>query len=435
MRSYPHLGFDPAPGELSAVSSVLESLASAQTQMAECATRLLDAVKIADDSEWGGDAAEEFSDHGDDLPKALDTGSQSIVAVGNSLNTWAGQLAANQAKAEELEAKARKLTDRLDKAGRAVDDAAGARPTSVSHPDYQTAEQDFLAAVAAEARLREELDKVIQDAKRLQAKHDREASAAAEAIRGGPDDAFKPENDGFGVQLLDGISVVSGEVAKWSGTVAAVAAVVPGGQPLAAGLGTVAAGAGAVNTLAGLGQKAAGSSNAPTWGEIALGVVPAKAATSAVRGAVAAKNLRRGALDGAKKGIGENNFVKVADDLKAIRQHSRGTKSLRESLAHKASRDELAKGRELAGEQAGDLKNRELRELARERAEREAAVAALRSPFDGYETHQKITGGDGEVSGPAKLVREGAGFVADPSADRVEQILGTGIDEYVKRKG
>lgn len=432
MRSFPHLGFDPTPGELSAVGSVLESLASAHSQMAECTTRLLDAVRITDDSEWGGDAAEEFSDHGDDLPKALDTGSGSIAAVGNALNTWAGQMAANQAKAEELEDKARRLDRELDKAGRAVDDAAAARPANVSHPDYQAAERDFLAAVAAEARLREQLDKVIEDAKRLQAKHEREANAAAAAIRSGPDDAFKPENDGFGVQVLDGISVVSGEVAKWSGTVAAVAAVVPGGQPLAAGLGTVAAGAGAVNTLSGLGQKAVGSAHAPGWGEIALGVVPAKALTSTARGA--AKGVR-GAVDGARKGMAENNFVKTANDIQALRRHGQGTASLRESLAHKASRDELAKGRELAGDNAGELRNRDLRELARERAEREAAVTALGVPFDAYETHQTITGGDGKVSDRAKLVQQGAGFAADPSADRAEQIIATGIDEYIKRKG
>ncbi|MGA6164663.1 hypothetical protein [Amycolatopsis magusensis] len=395
MTTYPTLGFDPAPGDRFAVAGVLEAMAGAHNQMAECSKRLLEAVQITDDSEWGGDAAEEFSDHGDDLPKALSTGMSAVQAVGEALNTWIGQLVANQNKAQDLETRARAL---LSAAGGKVDD-----------------EQ--------EARLRAILDQ----AQRLQAKHEREANAAASAIRGGPGDAFEPENDGFGVQLLDGISVASGEVAKWSGTVAAVAAVVPGGQPLAAGAGTLAAGAAGVNTLAGLGQKAAGSANAPSWGTLALGVVPVRTATSAVRG------LRRGgALDGAKKGFGENSFVKTANDVKAIRRHSQGTPTLRDALAHKASRDELARGRELAGDRAGDLKNGELRELAREQASREAVAAGLRSPFDAYESYEKLGGSGGKLPPEAALFREGLTFAADPSADRVERIITNGTKEIAK---
>ena len=81
------------------------------------------------------------------------------------------------------------------------------------------------------------------------------------------------------------------------------------------------------------------------------------------------------------------------------------------------------------------MTNNELRELARQRAAREAAVAAVHSPFDGYETFDKATGGEGELSGRAKAFREGAGFVADPSAERAEDIAGTGIEELVKKKG
>jgi uncharacterized protein YukE len=448
-RSFPALGFDPTPGELSAVGTVLESLQNAFSQMRECSTRLLDAVSITDDSEWGGSAAEEFSDHGDDLPQALNTGAESINAVGNALNSWAGTMAANQAKAEQLESKAKKLKEQLAEAGSQVDSAAGAIPRSTDNPNYDTAYANFLDAVSKEAKLREALEQVIEDAKRLQAKHEREADTTAEAIRSGPDDAFKPENDGFGVQLLDGISAVSGQVAMWSGTIAAVAAVVPGGQPVAVVLGTTAAAAGGVKGLSGLGQKAVGSRNAPSYGEIALDLVPTKIATSAARaGFTAARGARgsgagamakgfgSGAKDGALRGAGDAPFVKVTRDVQDIRKRYGDTGgNLREALQNKASRDQLARGQDLAGDQAGRMSNKELRALAEAQARREAIAAGLGAPLDGIGTYEKIAGGDGKLPPELRAVREGAGYVVDPSGDRVEKILQNSSKEIAKNMG
>jgi len=434
--NYPSLGFDPTPGELSAVGAVLESLLNAANQINECSIRLLEAVRITDDAEWGGSAAEEFSDHGDDLPKGLSTGAESISAVGSALQTWANQMFDNQAKADELERRAKKLKEQLRRAGAAVEDAAGAMPRSVDNPRYAATQAAFLDAVNEEARLREALDRVIDEATRLRAKHLREANAAAEVIRGGPDDAFQPENDGFGVQLLDGISVVSGQVAMWSGTVAAIAAVVPGGQPVAAVLGTTAAAAGGVKALSGLGQRMTGSSNAPTVAELALDVVPLRAGTSGARAAFTAArgargqgaramtgNAMAGARDGARRGLDEQAFVRTYRDGREYAKRYGDTGSLGDAVRQKASRAELARGRELAGDDAGRLSHGDLRDLARAQARREAAVAGLGSPFDGYDTYQKITGSGGELPGAAGAFRDGLGYVLDPSGSRVDKII------------
>lgn len=340
--SFPGLGFDPTPGELSSVAAVLDALQNACQLIEEATPRLFDAVEVTDDAEWGGSAAEEFSDHGDDLPQGLNTGVVAMSAAGEALATWFGQMKANQDQCEELETKARALQRQLERADDAVSEAGNAVPMSADNPRYVELRGAFDDAVAKRDEIAGQLDALIARAHRLETQHEREADAAAEAIRGAQDDdPFKPESDGFGVQVLDGISAVSGEVAKWSATAATVAAFVPGGQGVAAGLTAVSGVATVVNVGSSIGQKAVGSSNAPTWGQIALAAVPAKAAGSALKGArggykaakgsgttsgtteVASSMARRG-LDGARKGFARNNAVAQArkgmDDVKRSRE-------------------------------------------------------------------------------------------------------------------
>ncbi|MDQ3579598.1 MAG: hypothetical protein M3443_18785 [Actinomycetota bacterium] len=92
---------------------MLVTLARVQTMLAAVGPRLAEAVTIADDSDWGGSAAEEFSDHGDDLPKGIAKGAESMGEVTKALITWGGQISANQDKAEDLEDKAKRLKKAL----------------------------------------------------------------------------------------------------------------------------------------------------------------------------------------------------------------------------------------------------------------------------------------------------------------------------------
>src|SRR5262245_53365766 len=206
-RSFPALGFDPAEGDKGAVATVLMSLERAAVQLDEVSSRMTEALDVSDD--WDGDAADDFHDYGDDLPKAFNSGAESMKAVAKALSTWSGQLAANQALADELERQAKKLKAELRPAGAAVDSAASAIPPA-GNPHYNDRFDAYLAAADKWSTLNAALQKVIADADRLKARHRRQADAAASAIRGGPDDAFEPENDGWFVQLLDGVSEVSG---------------------------------------------------------------------------------------------------------------------------------------------------------------------------------------------------------------------------------
>jgi uncharacterized protein YukE len=367
-RSFPALGFDPTPGDTESVQAVLLSLSRALRTIAATLPRLEEAAKITDDADWGGSAAEEFSDHGDDLPQGLGKGAEAMGKAAESLGKWGGQMKANQDKAEDLEDKARKLKKQIAAADDAVSSAAGAIPRDSGSPNYDTRYNAFLGAVDAAADLDAQLQKVIDDAHRLEAKHLREADAAADGIRDGSDDAFKPENDAWYVQTLDGVSKVSGIVSAATGAAAAGLALTGVGAPAAAVLGTVSAGTAGVSALSGIGQRIAGSRNAPSNLSLALTVIPGRTYTSAaVNGAkglarpmIGSSRLAQGAKGvgtGAKDGLTTGGLPKLAQDVAETSRYARQTGSLRDGLKLKAATDGTAmvlKGdAKLAGEAYG----------------------------------------------------------------------------------
>lgn len=349
-RSFPALGFDPAPGEVGAVQAVLLALATAIETAAATLPRLEEACTITDDADWGGSAAEEFSDHGDDLPMGLGKGIESMGAVADALGTWAGQLKANQDKAEDLENTARKLKQQIADAEDALTAAASAIPRDVGHPQYAERQAAYLDQVDRTAKLDAALDKVIADAKRLEAKHLREANAAADGVRSGPDDAFKPENDAWYVQTLDGVSKVSGIVSAATAAASAGLALTGVGAPAAAVLATVSAGTAGVSTLAGIGQRIAGSRNAPSNVMLALSLVPGRTYTSAALGAgkglarpaAGVSRLRSGAKQagsGAVDGLTSGGLPQVVKNVDEVRRLAQRHGSLRDGVLAKVATD------------------------------------------------------------------------------------------------
>ena len=331
MRSFPALGFDPAPGEADAVQTLMLQLATAAQTIDTTLPRLEEATKITDDSEWGGSAAEEFSDHGDDLPQGLGKGGEAIHAVTTALSDWFGKLTTNQARADVLEAAAKKLKAKL-----ATFDRCTPESTVVST----------------------QLARIIDDARRLEARHLREANATADAIRAGKDgDPFKPENDTWYVQGVDGLAVAADGVSLATGTFAAGLAATGVGLPAAAVLGAASTGAGAVGSLAALGQQLSGSGNAPGWGAVALGlgtsVIPGGGtAAAAVRsgGRVVLKGGSKAAIRAARKDIAAaaqgGALPGLINDVGKMRQHG---------LDGKVSRDLTNTGREVAKREGIEL--------------------------------------------------------------------------------
>jgi hypothetical protein len=323
-RSFPALGFDPAEGDKAAVQELMLRLAAATETIVATLPRLEEAAKITDDSEWGGSAAEEFSDHGDDLPMGLGKGAEAMTAVSDALSTWFGQLSANQAAADVLEAEAKRLKKQL----------AGF--------DRCTPESTQVSTVLA---------KVLDDAGRLRDRHLRQAEATADAIRKGSDgDPFKPENDTWYVQGFDGLAKAADGVSLVTATAAAGLAATGVGLPAAAVLGATSTASGAVGSLAALGQQLSGSRNAPGWVSVGLGlgtsVIPGGGTVAAgVRGAgrVAASRGSAAALRQARKEIAEaargGAVPGLVDSVNQVRRHG---------LEGKVSRDLTAAGREVA---------------------------------------------------------------------------------------
>lgn len=421
--SFPGLGFDPTTGDLSSVGAVLDSLQNAAQLIEEATPRLAEAVAVTADLGWAGGAATAFSEEGDNLPKGLNSGAVAISAVGTALAEWFGQLVRNQQHAEELETKARKLRKQLEQADEAMHSAGDAVPMSTDNPRYAELRGTFDDAVAERDRIARELDELIARAHRLEARHERQADAAAEAIRGAQDDdPFKPEGDGISVlgvnvgEVLDGISTVSGEIAKWSASAATVAAFVPGGQGVAAGLTGVAGVATVVNVASGVGQKAVGSPNAPSWGQIALAAVPAKAGSGAVKAGLGAFKAAKGqgakavagsvtskAADGARKGFSRNNaYAQARKGYTDVQRHRQGLEP----------------------------------QHVQRTSGKEAAATAAKAPLDAVDRAANIAGDDDRKLGllPRSL-NNGLGLLLDRSWDRAADIAKSEASKHADGDG
>jgi hypothetical protein len=370
--SYPGLGFDPTPGEPGAVQAVLDTFVTAGEQIGQILPQLQSAVEVADG--WDGDAAEGFTDYGDDIPNGLTEGAESMGKAADALVTWFGQLVDNKAQAEALDAMARKLKKQIEAAWDAERDAQHALSTAVSPRAVAGAQDAVNTAARAIGTLQAELDIVLDEARELQQTHLDQANATASTIRGAKGDAFQPVS--WIAQAAGVAGSALSEVSTWTGRAAFVAALVPGGQLAAGVLATASAGTG----LAGTGGKVyAKMQGAPGLretsmasllldGALSVGGPAGKGVGQAFRGLAAARE--QAAKLGAKGLAGkatrsafdEGQLGKV---LKAY-QDARGASSVRDALdrigatqvgdlAKQGNVEKALKGTGMGGASAMDL--------------------------------------------------------------------------------
>jgi uncharacterized protein YukE len=255
---YPGLGFDPTPGEPGAVQAVLDAFVSAGEQISAVLPNLQSAVRTADG--WEGDAAEEFSDYGDDIPNGLAEGAQSMGQAADALVAWFGRLVNNKAQTEVLDAMARKLKRQIEAAWDAVRDAQFTLDTAVAPKAVTAARTQRDAAANAVGTLEAQLQIVIDEARQLEQDHLAQADAAAAALRGAADgDAFQPVS--WGSQAAGVAGNVLGEISTWTGRAAFVAALVPGGQVAAGVLAATSAATGVTGTAGKLYSRQQGAPN------------------------------------------------------------------------------------------------------------------------------------------------------------------------------
>jgi hypothetical protein len=355
MSAYPGLGFDPTPGEPSAVQAVLETFAEAGSQIAAVLPQLQSAVTAADG--WEGDAAEEFSDYGDDIPKGLADGADSMGRASEALVGWFAQLTNNKAQAEVLDAMARRLKAQIEATWDELRDAQFAAGNTLSAKSRAAAQEQVDAIATRLGQLRAELEIVLDEARQLRQTHLDQANATAAAI-GGAAGGFQPVS--WGSQAAGVAGTALGEISAWTGRAAFVAALVPGGQLAAGVLAASSAATGVAGTGGAIYAKTTGApglQNTSLGGLVLDGVLsvggPAgKGVGQALSGLRAA---RQDAAELGARGLAGKAATQAFDDSKLGRaiqalQDAKGASSVRDAM----ERIGQAKADGLAGRTALD---------------------------------------------------------------------------------
>ncbi|WP_181387344.1 putative T7SS-secreted protein [Streptomyces sp. Act143] len=235
---YPHLGFNPVPGDTETVRGLHKKLNS-------CAETLEDAydlvTKLLDGSYWKGDAAVAFREQLAEgpLPLNLKNAAHSIRKAAKQLVRWEGEL-------DEYQGRAKKLEEDAKDARAAVDRAKGKAAKAADDPhlegkgaDSDAARKALTHADADAEEAQAELDKVIARAKKLAEEHESKAKLRAGKIR----DATKklvPHEPGWFDEALDWLSDNLPDILSFVAGAIAVGALLLSG-PLGWTLATVAA--------------------------------------------------------------------------------------------------------------------------------------------------------------------------------------------------
>jgi len=180
--NYPHLGFNPTPGDTETVSDLYKKLSSCAKVLEETHGLV---TKLMDGSYWKGDAAVAFREQldGGPLPLNLKNAAHSIRKAARQVNSWEGELDEFQRRAKKLEQDAKDAQD-------AVDAAKGHATKAKNNPDldgkgsrHDKAQKSVTRANTAVEEAQAELDKIIGRAKKLAEEHEEKARYRAGKIR------------------------------------------------------------------------------------------------------------------------------------------------------------------------------------------------------------------------------------------------------------
>jgi hypothetical protein len=131
-RSFPHLGFDPTPGDPERTSSLSRQPSYV---CSESGTTVSELHRL-DAGAWNGQAATEFVSHIDhDVVPVIKKAHSSLGRASRALSHWAHQLHSFQAEADALEGEAATRQAALDHARSAVKALPKRQPRTVVTPD------------------------------------------------------------------------------------------------------------------------------------------------------------------------------------------------------------------------------------------------------------------------------------------------------------
>jgi hypothetical protein len=216
-RTYPALGFDPAPGIGEEVTALATQVSAVAREVSAVRTTL-ESIGRADGS-WRGEAATAFAGTLGELPPYLRKATDANEKATGALTRWARELTGFQTQAAEYERQAEEARSRLDAARVTLRDYRGTTPGSDPAAaenlrrrtaEAQTAVNNADAALAA----------VIARARQLAGAHGAALREAAATIRQAADAA--PPEPGFWEKVGDAlgdaaewVAAIPGKVDKW----------------------------------------------------------------------------------------------------------------------------------------------------------------------------------------------------------------------------
>ncbi|MFI9826479.1 hypothetical protein ACIHIX_02230 [Streptomyces sp. NPDC051913] len=234
---YPHLGFNPVPGDT-------ETVRGLHKKLADCAKTLEDArdlvTKLLDGSCWEGGAAVAFREQldGGPLPLNLKNAAHSLRKAGKQLVRWESELDDYQRRAKKLEEDAKDAREVVARAKGRATKAADDPHLEGKGSDSDAAQKALTHANADVEEAQAELDKVIGKARKLAEEHESKAKHRAGKIR----DATKklvPHEPGWFDEALDWLGDNLPDILSFVAGALAVAALLLSG-PLGWSLATIA---------------------------------------------------------------------------------------------------------------------------------------------------------------------------------------------------
>ncbi|MET9293230.1 hypothetical protein [Streptomyces sp. NPDC003077] len=236
-QTYPHLGFNPAPGTIGTVAA-LQAKLKASAQTLEHAHQLVERLRAG--SSWKGDAAVAFREELDGaLPDNLKKAHTSLLKAATALGGWEKDLTGYQDQAKKLDGEAKAAKDKLGTAQKTEKQARGnpdlklAGQTFPTDAELQSAQSRLNhattalnSAVDAVNNAQSELDSVLKRARDLQEEHSSSARNSARTLRDATD-KLAPEEPGWFESavdwLKDNLTDVLGAVAAIAGLLALIA--------------------------------------------------------------------------------------------------------------------------------------------------------------------------------------------------------------------
>lgn len=295
-RSFPHLGFDPTPGDVDRTRDLARQIGNLHTELTTTVTEL----DRLDCGYWKGEAAKAFIAHIDhDVTPLIKKAHDSFGKASDALARWADQLYGFQAEADALEREAATKQGALDHAKTAAGMSTGSDATpGVPHPSPE-ASPDPDPQAAADAKKKQQavtdassaLDGVRHRADELHNRY----TAAAKAISHDLDKAgdIAPDKPGLFHRIVHGVAAAWDDTVKWvkdhadlikfiadmlsdlSAVLGVLAIITAPFEPLGAIFAGAALATGALALVGDLVAKAAGAD--VSWlsiGISAMGVIP-----------------------------------------------------------------------------------------------------------------------------------------------------------------